>query len=585
MSTHHTTPYLLKRLVRGFVKPYRSYLIGAVICMVIGAGTTAANAYMMQPVLDDIFVSQKMTMLMLVPIALVIIGVLGGAADYGQNILMRYVGQKVVADMQVALFAHLMRADLATFHDQAAGRLVSRFTNDIQLLRQTASNVIVGFAKELLTLIFLLGVMIYQSWQMSAIAFFVLIFAFLPIIRFGRRMRKVANQTQSTLGDFTQQLDETFSGVRMVKAYGREEFETERVRQSIRKLVKLYMRASRISAAMGPVMEVLGSLSIAAIVWYGGHEVLRGATTPGAFFSFITAMIMAYRPVKVVASLNTQLQEGMAAASRFFTVIDQQAEIRDKPDAKPLSLEHGRIVFDHATFHYPGTESAGVTDLSFAVPAGATVALVGPSGGGKSTVMNLLLRFYEPSAGRILIDNQSITDATIASLRSVTALVSQEVVLFDDSVRANIAYGRPDADEEDIIRAAKQAYAHEFILSLPQGYDTLIGPHGVRLSGGQRQRLSIARAILKDAPILLLDEATSALDNESERAVQRALADLMRNRTTLVVAHRLSTIQHASTILVLQGGRLVEQGTHDELLATSGLYHRLYTTQFSAPGE
>jgi subfamily B ATP-binding cassette protein MsbA len=576
----YATRPLTRRLIRAYVGKYRWYLCAAAICMVLSAATTGATAYMMQPILDEVFVSQNRAMLTLVPLAIVGIFILAGLSDYTQNMLMRYVGQKVVADMQGDLFAHLIHADLTTFHDQASGRLVSRFTNDIQLLRQAASNVLVGFAKELLTMIALIGVMFYQSWELSFIAFFILIFAIFPIIRLGKRMRKVADATQESLGDFTQQLDETFLGVRVVKAYGREPFEVERVRQSIRQLVKHYMKAAKIGAAVGPIMEILGGFAIAAIIYYGGHQVIAGDTTPGAFFSFITAMIMAYRPVKVVASLNTQLQEGLAAAARFFKVIDQKPHIHDTPDAQPLQFSHGRIMFDDVTFHYPGTAATGIHALSFTVPAGATVALVGPSGGGKSTIMNLLLRFYESSSGRITIDGQDIRDVTLASLRAVTALVSQEVVLFDDTVRANIAYGRLDASEAEIIASAKQAYAHEFIQSLPQGYDTVIGPQGVKLSGGQRQRLSIARAILKNAPILLLDEATSALDNESERAVQRALNELMRGRTTLVVAHRLSTVQHASSILVLADGRLIEHGTHDQLLAKSGLYHRLYHTQF-----
>lgn len=580
---------VIKRLARGYVLRYRPYLVGAVVCMVLAAGMTAANAYMIQPVLDKIFVEKDTDMLMLVPGAILVIGLVAGIADYGQSIFMRYVGQKVVADMQCDLFSHLMHADLSTFHDQASGRLVSRFTNDIQLLRNTSSNVLVGFAKELLTLLFLLGVMIYQSWQLSMIAFFVLIFAVFPIIRFGKRMRKVADSTQHSLGDFTQALDETFQSVRVVKAYGREDFETSRVRDQVRKLLKLYMRAAKISSAVGPIMELLGSAAIATIIWYGGQQVLKGDTTPGGFFSFITAMIMAYRPVKVVASLNTQMQEGIAAAARFFAVMDQKPKIHDRDGAAALAFDHGRIVFDDVTFHYEGTETserpAGVSHLSFAIPAGATVALVGPSGGGKSTIMNLLLRFYEPQSGRILIDGQDIGGVTLQSLRSLTALVSQEVVLFDDTVRANLAYGRLDASNDEIIAAAKQASAHEFITGLPQGYDTIIGPGGVKLSGGQRQRLSIARAILKDAPILLLDEATSALDNESERAVQRALSLLMKGRTTLVIAHRLSTIRHAGTILVLEHGRLVEQGTHDELLGKEGIYHRLHNLQSQQAGD
>ncbi len=584
MTPQLSSAVIVRRLVRDYIRHYRSYLIAATACMMVAAGMTALNAYMIQPVLDEVFVNKNAVMLSLVPLGILLIGIFTGVADYGQSMLLRYVGQKVVADMQCDLFAHLMHADLSSFYDQASGRLVSRFTNDIQLLRTTASNVLVGFAKELMTLLFLLAIMFYQSWQMSLIGFAVLIFGVFPIIRFGKRMRKIADATQSSLGDFTQQLDETFLSVRVVKAYGREGFETERVRKQVRHMLKLYMKAAKVSAAIGPIMEILGGAAIALVIWYGGHQVFSGHTTPGAFFSFITAMIMAYRPVKVVASLNTQLQEGVAAAARFYDVMDRKARIHDRADAKPLAFEHGRIVFDNVTFHYAGSEQtehpAGITGLSFAIPAGATVALVGPSGGGKSTIMNLLLRFYEAQSGRILIDGQDITRSTLSSLRSLTALVSQDVVLFDDTVRANLAYGKLDAGEGEIIRAAELAHAHEFISALPQGYDTVIGPQGVKLSGGQRQRLSIARAILKDAPILLLDEATSALDNESERAVQHALSVLMRNRTTLVVAHRLSTIQHASSILVLDRGQLAEHGTHGELLRRGGLYYRLHATQF-----
>lgn len=576
------TKQILARLLREYVKPYRHYLLCAMGCMLVVAITTAGNAYMMKPVLDEIFVKHDRQMLTIAPLIIIALALFSGLGDYGQSMFMRHVGQKVIADMQVALFAHMLNADLSTFHDQSTGRLISRLTNDIQLLRQTVSNIVVGAVKESLTMLFLLAVMFIQSWQLSLIAFFILFFAVVPIVRLGKRMRKVADATQASLGDFTSQLDETFSGVRVVKAYGRETFETERVRSAIKIMFKLYMKAAKISAALGPMMSLLGALAIAAIVWYGGLEVVKGDTTTGAFFSFITAMIMAYRPVRTIASLSSQLQEGLAASARFFSVMDTKPVISNAPEAKPLILSNGAVVCDHVTFHYPGSPDAGVRDLSFEIPSGKIVALVGPSGGGKSTIMNLLLRFYDVDAGDILIDNQSIKHITIDSLRAATAFVSQEVVLFDDSVLANIAYGRLDASKEDIIHAASLAYAHDFIMALPQGYDTIIGPHGVKLSGGQRQRLSIARAILKNAPILLLDEATSALDNESEHMVQRALNELMRNRTTLVIAHRLSTIRHADNIIVLVGGTCVEHGTHQELLAHGGVYHRLYQTQFAS---
>lgn len=575
---------LYKRLLAAYVWRYRRTLFIGIACMIITAAAAAMQAYLMQPVLDDIFVNKNSSYLMLLPIALIVIALFAAVGDYGQSLAMKYVGQRAVADMQGDLFAHLMHADIRLFHDQSSGRLISRMTNDIMMMRQSVSQVIVGLIKECCTAIFLLAVMLWQSVSMSVIALAILVFAVLPIARLGRRMRKVANDTQVQLGDFSAQMDDTFQGVRMVKAYGRENFETARARDTIRHLFKLYYKASRVQSASGPIMMMLSGCAVAAIIWFGGYKVLRGGLTPGEFFSFLTAMLMVYRPVKIIAGLNTQLQEGMAAATRFFAVIDTQPTILDKPEATTLHVAKGEIQFAHVCFRY-AEGSGGIANVSFTVPAGKTVALVGSSGSGKTTIMNLLLRFYDTQQGRITIDGTDIRDVSIASLRSAFALVSQEIVLFNDSVRSNILYGKLDATNEEIIAAAKKAHAHEFIMALPQGYDTHIGPQGVKLSGGQRQRISIARAILKNAPILLLDEATSALDTASERAVQEALNELMKDRTTLVIAHRLTTIQDADIILVLDGGSIVASGSHRALLEESTAYrhmHQLYHQQEKA---
>jgi subfamily B ATP-binding cassette protein MsbA len=566
---------LYRRLLRSYVWRYRRQLIIGAVCMLVTAGAAGGQAYLMQPVLDDIFVRKNESYLLLLPIVLVVISLLGAAGDYGQSLAMKYVGQRAVSDMQGDLFNHLMHADIRLFHDQSSGRLISRMTNDILLMRQSVSQVIVGLIKESLTAVVLLGVMLWQSVAMSAIALVILVFAVLPIARLGRRMRTVAHDTQVQLGDFTSQMDDTFQGVRMVKAYGREAFEAERARATIRQLFKLYYKASRVQSASGPIVTLLSGVAVACIIWFGGYKVVHGLLTPGAFFSFLTAMLMVYRPVKIIAGLNTQLQEGMSAAARFFAVIDSKPTIVDRADATPLVVREGAIRFEQVSFHYH-EGSGGVSGLDFAVPAGKTVALVGASGSGKTTIMNLLLRFYDVTHGRITIDGTDLRDVTVHSLRNAFALVSQDIVLFNDSVRSNIAYGLQGASDDAIIAAAKKAHAHEFIMAMPEGYDTQIGPAGVKLSGGQRQRISIARAILKNAPILLLDEATSALDTASERAVQEALTVLMQGRTTLVIAHRLTTIVDADLILVLEGGKVQAQGTHQQLLVASDIYRHMH---------
>lgn len=575
----YTTSYVISRLFRENIRRYLPKIILALGCMIVVAMATAANASLMQPVLDEIFIKKDSTKLMLVPLAIMAVAIVGAFGNYGQTVLMRHTGQRIVADLQIRLFSHLMHADIGMFNEQAAGRLISRFTNDIQSMRNAVSSVLTGVVKEILTLIFLVGLMIYQSWELSIIALLAFPLAFYPIIRLGKRMRKVADGTQKQLGEFTALLDETFSGVRVVKAYVREDYEVARASSNIGMLLKLYNKASRIQAAAAPMTEMLAAMAIGGVIWYGGYKVIHGVTTPGAFFSFITAMVFAFRPLRTIAGLNTNFQEGIAAAARLYGLLDQKPHIENYPAALGLQVEKGEVQIKHVTFSYESALPA-VEDVSITVPSGKLVALVGPSGSGKSTIMNLLMRFYDPSAGGIYIDGQNIKEVTLASLRGAIGYVSQEVVLFDDTVAANIAYGREGVSEAEVIEAAKHADAHAFIEQLPQGYQTRIGPSGVKLSGGQRQRISIARAMLKNAPILLLDEATSALDTQSEKSVQRALDELMQHRTTLVIAHRLSTVRHADLIYVLEKGNVVETGTHDELVQRGGLYARLYQTQF-----
>lgn len=575
----YTTLALLLRLFRENIRHYLPKIILAIVCMILVALATASNAWLMQPVLDEIFIQKDASKLNLVPLAIIIVAIVGAIGNYGQTVLMRHTGQRIVSDLQIRLFSHLMHADIGMFHDQASGRLISRFTNDIQSMRNAVSSVLTGVVKEILTLIFLVGVMIYKSWELSIIALIVFPLGIFPIIRLGKRMRKVADGTQKQLGEFTALLDETFSGVRVVKAYVREDYEVSRAESSIGILLKLYNKASRIQAAAAPMTEMMGAVAIAGVIWYGGYKVIQGGTTPGAFFSFMTAMILAYRPLRAIASLNSNFQEGIAAAARLFTLLDTAPKIENSSSAVPLVTKGGEITLENVGFTYEGHGNA-VDGVSLTVPAGKLVALVGPSGSGKSTMMSLLMRFYDPNQGAIRIDGQDIKTVTLASLRGALSYVSQEVVLFDDTVAANIAYGREGATAEEILAAAKGADAHEFIQQLPNGYETRIGPSGVKLSGGQRQRISIARAMLKNAPILLLDEATSSLDTQSEKSVQRALDELMQHRTTLVIAHRLSTVRHADIIYVLEAGKIKESGTHEALLASGGLYATLYKTQF-----
>ncbi len=579
-----TTQSLVARLVREYVRPHRGRLILAVLCMAVVAGTTAANAYLMKPVFDDVFILKDKSMLFIIPITILLIAVIKGAATYGQSVLMSYIGQKIVATIQHGMFSHLMWADIAYFQKTATGKLISRFNNDANMLRAAVSNVLVGIAKDTLTLTFLVGLLFYHDWALALIAFIVFPVAVYPIVRIGRRMRKVSDNTQVQMGELTTLLDETFRGARHVRAYGMEKYEIDRAGSIIETIFQLVQKAARVRSATHPIMESLGGVAIAVIIFYGGSQVVSGATTPGTFASFIAALLMAYPAMKSLANLNANLQEGLAAAQRIFTLIDAAPSIQDKPDAKHLDTIRGEVKFENVRFGYEKDRTA-LSGINMNIAAGSTVALVGPSGAGKSTVLNLIPRFYDSDEGQILVDGENLRDVTVSSLRANIALVSQDITLFDDSVRSNIAYGKLDASDDEIIAAATAAEAHEFITGLVSGYDTHVGGRGLKLSGGQRQRIAIARAMLKNAPILLLDEATSALDTETERQVQSALENLTEGRTTIVIAHRLSTVMAADTIYVMDSGRIVEQGSHAELLAQGGAYARLYAVQFAEQAD
>ncbi len=579
-----TTWALVRRLLGAYVRPHLGRIAAALICMAVVALCTAGFTQLIKPIIDDIFVGRDAAMLWPVALAALAVFLARGLAAFGQVALMSHVGLRVVAELQLDLFRRLMGADLAFFQRAAPGSLIARFVNDVNLLRGAVSDTLTGLGKDALTAAALAGVMFYEDWRLALVAFFAFPAAVLPMVRIGARMRRVSVRAQRRVGRLTTLLDETFQGFRQVKAYGMERYETERARQAVDDVFRFNLKSARTRGALHPIMELLAGLAVVAVILYGGQQVIDGTKQPGSFFAFIFALLLAYEPVKRLARLNASLQEAMAAAKRVFELMDQEPRIRERPCARALVVTGGRIDFEGVAFTYGDGRSA-LRGIDITVPAGAIVALVGPSGAGKSTLLNLIPRFYDPDRGRVMIDGQNLREVTFESLRANIALVSQEILLFDDSLRANIAYGRPEAGLPEIEAAARLAGAHDFITALPQGYDTLVGPRGTRLSGGQRQRVAIARAMLKNAPILLLDEATSSLDSESERQVQDALASLMAGRTTLVIAHRLSTVIGAEVIYVIEDGRVIEHGSHPELLARGGSYARYHAQQFADRGR
>ncbi len=579
VAARSSTGDLVRRLLRERMRGYYVAATGALFFMAVVAAATAGNAWLMEPALDKGLNGRDWQVLYLVTLGVLALALLKAAGTYVQTVLMARVGEGIVADFRRDMYVRLMQADLGFFANTQTGNLIARFTVDASMLRVNLIRAMTGMVKDTLELVFLVGVMFYQDWLMAMVAAVAFPLSIWPIVAVGRRIRSAASITQARMADLTVRLDESFPAARLIKAYRMERAEVGRAGAVIEQVFKRAYRAARIAAITRPVMEILGGAVAAAIILFGGSRVIGGSITPGELFSFIAALLLAYRPLKALAGLNNFLQEGLAAAQRVFAVLDIEPDIVDAPDARPLAVDGGEVRFDNVRFSYtPGVPA--VVDIDLVAPAGATVALVGASGAGKSTLLNLIPRFYDTDSGAIRIDGQDVREVTLASLRDAIGLVSQEVTLFDDTVRDNIAFGRAGATTDEIVAAAKNAGAHDFILRLPEGYDTPVGELGERLSGGQRQRIAIARAMLKDAPILLLDEATSALDAESERAVREALDRLKRGRTTIVIAHRLSTVVGSDIIYVMERGRVVESGRHAELLAAGGAYARQYALQF-----
>ena len=564
----------------GVLTPYRSRLLVAMGGMIIVAGFNAAQAYMVKPLLDEIFVNKDKVLLNILPLALLAIFLIKGVFYFIYSYLLEWVGQCVIRDLRNRLYTHLNRLSLSFFHHTPTGELISRIVNDVTLLQGAVSHALIRILRDFVSVIGLLGVIFIMDWRLALMSMIFLPMAAAPIVIFGKKFRRVSTQYQKSIGDATNILHETIGGTRIVKAFCMEKEEENRFAAQIQHLFSTLMTETKYRCLSHPMIEFMGGVGISLIIWFGGMQVLKGTSTMGAFMSFLTALIMLYEPVKGVSKINSTIQSGLAAATRIFNLLDIRPEIEENPDAVDLPPFHDCIEFKDVSFSYEPGEPV-LRGINLKVQRGEILAVVGPSGGGKTTLANLLPRFHDVDSGALLIDGHDVRNVTMHSLRSQMALVTQQTILFNDTVRNNIGYGSRNCSEEDIYRAADAAFACEFIDDLPDGFDTIIGESGARLSGGQRQRISIARAILKDAPVLVLDEATSALDTESERKVQKALENLMKNRTTIVIAHRLSTIKNADRIIVMQEGRLVEEGPHDLLLQKHGVYEGLHKMQYA----
>ncbi|WP_158007388.1 ABC transporter ATP-binding protein [Methyloceanibacter stevinii] len=579
----YTTGQIVKRIWREHLRPHKALLACGAIAMLLTAATTGAIPFVIQRTADDIFVNKNADVVIYITIAIVVITVVKAISEYVANVTVGYLGHRFIADLRLQMFNKLAEADLGWIQTVHSGRILSGFLNDATLIRATASRTIVTLFENAFKVVILIGSMFYMAPRLSMLVMIFMPFAWFMLSRQRRKMRKSTTKSLQETGDLSALVTQTLQGMRVVRAYKQEAQEEARASVAINRALEFTMRGMRARALSSPAMELIVGLGFAAAVYVAGIHGIRGEATLGYFMGFTTAALLIYGPLKSLATLQTQLQEGVAAASRVFGIVDRESKLVEAENAKPLDLTAGEVTFRDVGFYYD-PENVVLKGVTLTVPPGKTVALVGPSGSGKSTLVNLSLRFFDPQEGAVLIDGQDIKDVTVSSLRDAIGLVTQDPVLFDDTIRANIAYGAKPLVEEEVIAAAKAAAAHDFIMGLPRGYDTRVGEAGGLLSGGERQRIAIARAIYKDAPILMLDEPTSSLDSESEAKVQAALEKLMQGRSVLMIAHRLSTVKKADVICVLDKGRIVETGRHDELVSRGGLYTRLHRTQFGIAG-
>jgi subfamily B ATP-binding cassette protein MsbA len=576
-SAVYSSKNVVKRIFRDYVLYYKKQIIFAVCLMVIVAASEASLVLLIEPVLNGIFISKNLSLFKLLPILIVSIACVKGVADYGQHYIIKSIGQSLVNHLQLKLYSHLVHSDLAVLNRASSGQILSKFTNDIFNIRHAVTHAIVNSAKEFLTLAFFIAVMFYNDYKLALATFFIFPFMVLPIVRGGRKMKAITFKTQHKLAEYTKYLNERLHNIKVIKAFCCEKYEVREGKKYLDEILDFYKKSIRVESIVSPIIEVLTSVAIASVITYGGYGVLNGTTTPGSLFSFITTLVLAYKPLKAIASMNVSVQAGIASAKRILEVLDEKTIVEGDAGKKVLKVTKGKITFKKVNFSYEKKHHEVVRDLSLEIKPGQVIAVVGESGSGKSTIIDLLLKFYSPTSGKILIDEQDIAKVSTSSLRQNISFVNQDIMLFDASVKENIAYGITNYDEEKLISAVEVADAEEFIANLKDKYDTMIGKFGIKLSGGQRQRLAIARAILKDAPILVLDEATSSLDQVTELNVKNAILGLKsRYKAIIIITHRLSAIKTSDLIYVMKKGELVESGKHKELLDKKGEYYRLY---------